>query len=428
MGRKKINIQPIQSDRNRKTTYIKRKAGLFKKAHELAVLTNSDVAVLVFGPNGKLAEFCSGEIEELLLRYTEHHGTIERRGREHFTRMGHESPCHEPISSPRNLTNRRNTSMLATMRGRIDGWDAHHSQKAHQTTAKVARAAFQPVASHATQDDLSLEKRACPMTTEHASMNESKDWAADLQRNALTNMSSHPSDGAPTDRPMPEHVPLSRRWPQSVDLGLLLSPADYLMTNAVGKDRFAPDAQDSVSQHIYAQNTTQTSAPRLHITPTTNDSPGNTPAASLSMPASPMSPIHLMQNVGESLLPNRSCSCPHTTSPFVSSLDHAAIPIPHTFAMKLQPQPRPCPHSLSPRSSCQDGAPRSPRSADPSDLSSPQFKMQELPPPMSTVSPLTTNLEKPGLVAQASLHAPHSMTPAPILLSPSPYASVPHTM
>ena len=81
MGRKKINIQPIQSDRNRKTTYIKRKAGLFKKAHELAVLTNSDVAVLVFGPNGKLAEFCSGEIEELLLRYTEHHGTIERRGR-----------------------------------------------------------------------------------------------------------------------------------------------------------------------------------------------------------------------------------------------------------------------------------------------------------------------------------------------------------
>ena len=149
MGRKKINIQPIQSDRNRKTTYIKRKAGLFKKAHELAVLTNSDVAVLVFGPNGKLAEFCSGEIEELLLRYTEHHGTIERRGREHFTRMGHESPCHEPISSPRNLTNRRNTSVLATMRGRIDSWVAHHSQKAHQTTAKVARAAFQPVASHA---------------------------------------------------------------------------------------------------------------------------------------------------------------------------------------------------------------------------------------------------------------------------------------
>ncbi|MDG1589114.1 hypothetical protein P7D14_29835, partial [Bacillus cereus] len=88
------------------------------------------------------------------------------------------------------------------------------------------------------------------MTTEHASMNESKDWAADLQRKALTNMSSHPSDGAPTDRPMPEHVPLSRRWPQSVDLGLLLSPADYLMTNAVGKDRFAADAQDSVSQHI----------------------------------------------------------------------------------------------------------------------------------------------------------------------------------
>lgn len=71
MGRKKIKIQRIQEDRNRSVTYLKRKAGLFKKAHELAVLTDSDVAVIVFGHNGRLAEFCSGDIDRLLLRYTE---------------------------------------------------------------------------------------------------------------------------------------------------------------------------------------------------------------------------------------------------------------------------------------------------------------------------------------------------------------------
>lgn len=71
MGRKKIKIEPIQEGRNRQVTYLKRKAGLFKKAHELATLTDSQVAVIVFGHNGRLSQFCSGDIDQVLLRYTE---------------------------------------------------------------------------------------------------------------------------------------------------------------------------------------------------------------------------------------------------------------------------------------------------------------------------------------------------------------------
>lgn len=71
MGRKKIKIARINDDRNRSVTYLKRKAGLMKKAHELAVLTGSEVAVIVFGQNGKLTEFCSGDMDRVLLRYTE---------------------------------------------------------------------------------------------------------------------------------------------------------------------------------------------------------------------------------------------------------------------------------------------------------------------------------------------------------------------
>ena len=84
MGRRKITIEPIVGDRNRSATYIKRKTGLFKKAYELAVLTDSEVAVIVFGRNGKLAEFCSGDIDQFLMRYTEYSGTVEKKGPEHF--------------------------------------------------------------------------------------------------------------------------------------------------------------------------------------------------------------------------------------------------------------------------------------------------------------------------------------------------------
>ncbi|KAH7326939.1 hypothetical protein B0J17DRAFT_581058 [Rhizoctonia solani] len=49
MGRRKIEILPIQHDRNRSVTFLKRKNGLFKKAYELGVLCSVDVAVIIFG-------------------------------------------------------------------------------------------------------------------------------------------------------------------------------------------------------------------------------------------------------------------------------------------------------------------------------------------------------------------------------------------
>jgi hypothetical protein len=48
---------------------LKRKGGLFKKAHELSVLCSVDVAVIIFGHNKKLYEFSSGDIGETIGRY-----------------------------------------------------------------------------------------------------------------------------------------------------------------------------------------------------------------------------------------------------------------------------------------------------------------------------------------------------------------------
>ncbi|KAI1418888.1 hypothetical protein F5Y12DRAFT_377062 [Xylaria sp. FL1777] len=80
MGRRKIEIKAIKDDRNRSVTFLKRKGGLFKKAHELSVLCSVDVAVFIFGSNKKLYEYSSGDMRDLITRYTYHGGPNEHKG------------------------------------------------------------------------------------------------------------------------------------------------------------------------------------------------------------------------------------------------------------------------------------------------------------------------------------------------------------
>ncbi|KKK12083.1 hypothetical protein P175DRAFT_0445671 [Aspergillus ochraceoroseus IBT 24754] len=84
MGRRKIEIKAIKDDRNRSVTFLKRKGGLFKKAHELAVLCSVDVAVIIFGHNKKLYEFSSCDMRETLARYQYFGPPHEHKGPEDF--------------------------------------------------------------------------------------------------------------------------------------------------------------------------------------------------------------------------------------------------------------------------------------------------------------------------------------------------------
>lgn len=67
------------------STFLKRKGGLFKKAHELSVLCSVDVAVVIFGHNKKLYEFSSGDINETLRRY-QYVSAAAHQGRHMLTR------------------------------------------------------------------------------------------------------------------------------------------------------------------------------------------------------------------------------------------------------------------------------------------------------------------------------------------------------
>ncbi|KLT39616.1 hypothetical protein CC85DRAFT_288326, partial [Cutaneotrichosporon oleaginosum] len=87
MGRKKIEIKPLTDERNRNVTFLKRKAGLMKKAYELSVLCGVSVSILIFGANGKPYEFCSADFDTEVDRYYDYEGTIERRRAAEFEAM-----------------------------------------------------------------------------------------------------------------------------------------------------------------------------------------------------------------------------------------------------------------------------------------------------------------------------------------------------
>ncbi|EAZ36278.1 hypothetical protein OsJ_20600 [Oryza sativa Japonica Group] len=61
MARERREIRRIESAAARQVTFSKRRRGLFKKAEELAVLCDADVALVVFSSTGKLSQFASSK-------------------------------------------------------------------------------------------------------------------------------------------------------------------------------------------------------------------------------------------------------------------------------------------------------------------------------------------------------------------------------
>ncbi|VAH83835.1 unnamed protein product [Triticum turgidum subsp. durum] len=55
--RGRVELRRIEDRTSRQVRFSKRRAGLFKKAFELAVLCDAEVALLVFSPAGKLYEY-----------------------------------------------------------------------------------------------------------------------------------------------------------------------------------------------------------------------------------------------------------------------------------------------------------------------------------------------------------------------------------
>ncbi|XP_052793393.1 myocyte-specific enhancer factor 2C-like isoform X2 [Mya arenaria] len=79
MGRKKIQISRIADERNRQVTFTKRKFGLMKKAYELSVLCDCEIALIIFNSANKLFQYASTDMDKVLLKYTEYNEPHESR-------------------------------------------------------------------------------------------------------------------------------------------------------------------------------------------------------------------------------------------------------------------------------------------------------------------------------------------------------------
>ncbi|CAL1401202.1 unnamed protein product [Linum trigynum] len=69
MVRGKTQMKRIENATSRQVTFSKRRNGLLKKAFELSVLCDAEVALIIFSPRGKLYEFSSASLIKTIERY-----------------------------------------------------------------------------------------------------------------------------------------------------------------------------------------------------------------------------------------------------------------------------------------------------------------------------------------------------------------------
>lgn len=87
MGRNKISIEEIKDERKRQTTFKKRKDGLLKKAMELSVLCDVEIAVVMFKKTSnqdRLYEYSSGNITQTFEHISNFEGPVESKTNANF--------------------------------------------------------------------------------------------------------------------------------------------------------------------------------------------------------------------------------------------------------------------------------------------------------------------------------------------------------
>ncbi|KAK4777251.1 hypothetical protein SAY86_005939 [Trapa natans] len=79
MGRGRVQLKRIENKISRQVTFSKRRTGLLKKAHEISVLCEADVALIVFSTKGKLFEYSTDSCMERILERYERYTYAERQ-------------------------------------------------------------------------------------------------------------------------------------------------------------------------------------------------------------------------------------------------------------------------------------------------------------------------------------------------------------
>ncbi|WCJ35811.1 Floral homeotic protein APETALA 1 [Euphorbia peplus] len=79
MGRGRVQLKRIENKINRQVTFSKRRSGLLKKAHEISVLCDAEVALIIFSTKGKLYDYSTDSCMERILERYERYSYAERQ-------------------------------------------------------------------------------------------------------------------------------------------------------------------------------------------------------------------------------------------------------------------------------------------------------------------------------------------------------------
>ncbi|XP_026429984.1 agamous-like MADS-box protein AGL14 [Papaver somniferum] len=84
MGRGKTEMGRIENATSRQVTFSKRRNGILKKAYELSVLCEAEIALIIFSPTGKLREFSSSStsMQNTIERYQKHDADVKENSQE----------------------------------------------------------------------------------------------------------------------------------------------------------------------------------------------------------------------------------------------------------------------------------------------------------------------------------------------------------
>nr|ACB70410.1 agamous MADS-box transcription factor [Hosta plantaginea] len=119
MGRGKIEIKRIENTTNRQVTFCKRRNGLLKKAYELSVLCDAEVALIVFSTRGRLYEYANNSVKATIERYkkactdTTNTGTVSEANSQYYQQEA--SKLRQQITNLQNSNRNLLGESLSTM-------------------------------------------------------------------------------------------------------------------------------------------------------------------------------------------------------------------------------------------------------------------------------------------------------------------------
>ncbi|XP_062328170.1 myocyte-specific enhancer factor 2A-like isoform X12 [Osmerus eperlanus] len=269
MGRKKIQITRIMDERNRQVTFTKRKFGLMKKAYELSVLCDCEIALIIFNSSNKLFQYASTDMDKVLLKYTEYNEPHESRTNsdivEALNKKEHRG-CDSPDPDASYVLTPHTEEKYKKINEEFDNMMRNHKIPSglpqqnfsmHVANPSSLAQAYSPAGSLASQQALAAATQALSdsgmLSTPHGQLprNMASPQRPPSAGNAGNGFVGNPSANSlgkvmPTKSPLPTggSLPLASRKP---DLRVVLPPSNKGMMPPLSTQRLNNSSQSSQS-------------------------------------------------------------------------------------------------------------------------------------------------------------------------------------